>query len=149
MRMSLRALIIVPGVILFASCSGSSTDVPVDTPEEPEPFEVGVLDRSSIPPYPEELELKVSCYTASDGDFTAECPVLTRDDLTYWALSHIDNRLGMTILAFDEQGEMVGDWEHTGARYLWQITVDEVAETVTFWGQGAGTFEVSWDELEI
>lgn len=136
------------GLMLVAACSSDSGTAPEDDPEDIVPPEVGVLDRSLIPTYPEELELKLSCYDGPDGAFTQDCPVLMWDGITYWALSHNDNRSGMTILAFDTQQSLVGTWERTGARYIWQITVDEVAETVTFWGQGTGSFEVSWEDLQ-
>jgi len=117
--------------------------------EAPDTPSVGVRDRSLIPPYPAELELNLACFDGPSGAFVQECPVLEWGEVTYWALSHNDNRGGMTILAFDTEGDLVGTWERSGARYIWQITVDEVAETVTFWGQSNFSFSVTWEELEI
>jgi hypothetical protein len=68
---------------------------------------------------------------------------------TYWAYSHADNRLGMTVIAYDAAGTAVKQWEKQGARYLWEIAVDATARTVTFRGQSNNTITMGWDELRV
>jgi hypothetical protein len=53
----------------------------------------------------------------------------------------------MTIVAYNSAGNIVHQWYKEGARYIWQITVDEIAKTVTFWGQSNNKICMSWNEL--
>jgi len=72
-------------------------------------------------------------------------PVLEWGGNTYWALSHRDNRYGMTILAYDGQGRNVGRWEKLGARYVHSIKVEN--GRVEFMGQARKTISFSLKEL--
>jgi hypothetical protein len=84
--------------------------------------------------------LKVTCST---------CPVIKWGGYTYWAYSHRDNRVAMTIVAYDAAGKVVRKWYKTGARYVGRIGVDTAAKTVTFWGQADKTIVMKWDELRV
>ena len=55
----------------------------------------------------------------------------------------------MTLVAYDSGGNALETWERVGARYVWQITVDEAAETVTIWGQANRTLVFTWEELQF
>jgi phosphohistidine phosphatase SixA len=55
----------------------------------------------------------------------------------------------MTVVAYDSAGTPVRRWLKMGARYLWQITLDPQAETVTLWGQGNRKIEIEWAELRL
>lgn len=92
--------------------------------------------------------MRVSCNLGPDT-FTQNpmCPVLRFNGYTYWAYSYRDNRSSFGIVAYDDAGEIVTQWEATGARYMWQITVDSTAETVTFFGQANRTATLTWAEL--
>lgn len=94
--------------------------------------------------------LKMSCFDAGDT-FSSDgnCPVLKWKGISYWAFSHLDNRLGMTVVAFNEANEIVNQWEKTGARYLWKIEVDKLEEKITLFGQGDRTILFTWDELNL
>jgi uncharacterized repeat protein (TIGR01451 family) len=94
--------------------------------------------------------LKVVCLQGPDTlDPSDVYPVLSWGGYTYWALSHIDNRYAMTIVAYDSSGKIVKQWYEEGARYLWKIDVDDQAKTVTFWGQANNKIVMTWDELKL
>ncbi|KAG9223573.1 hypothetical protein CCMSSC00406_0009691 [Pleurotus cornucopiae] len=95
------------------------------------------------PPPPEGL--KYVCLSDPDKlDDSARYPVLILGKYEYWALSHIDNRYGMTVLAYDDQKDIAGRWTKTGARYVHHIEYDEGNQQVKFVGQAshAITFEL-------
>ena len=75
------------------------------------------------------------------------CPVLNYLGLTFWAFSYNDNRVSMGIVAYDSSGKVLKQWEKPGARYVYTITVDATARTVTFRGQSDAAVSMSWDEL--
>ncbi|MCP3099922.1 hypothetical protein LZ198_13685 [Myxococcus sp. K15C18031901] len=77
------------------------------------------------------------------------CPVVTANGMTYWALSYLDNRLGMAVVAYDANGNVVGLIEKTGARYVWDIAVDATTNTLVFKGQGGNTFTLKWTDLIV
>ena len=108
---------------------------------------VGAEPRANTPPIPPGLVQY--CNKGPDYDPSPICPVLLRNGYIYWAFSHNDNRMGMTVIAYDSHGNPVKRWEKAGARYLWQITVDPVGKTATFHGQANSTFSMSWDELYV
>ena len=94
--------------------------------------------------------LKLSCFDAGDS-FSSDgtCPVLKWKGFSYWAFSHVDNRLGMTLVAFNEANEIVEQWEKTGARYLWSIEIDKVEEKITLFGQGDLSIIFNWNEISL
>lgn len=63
------------------------------------------------------------------------------------ALSHIDNRYGMTILAYDGQGRIVRQWERMGARYI--VSIKLTRDKVEFIGQGGLGITFSLGDLRI
>ncbi len=75
------------------------------------------------------------------------CPVIRWLGRTYWAYSHADNRLAMTLVAYDQAGNVVKQLEKQGARYVWQITVNNSARTVTIAGQASNSISMTWEEL--
>ncbi|KAF9064864.1 Alpha/Beta hydrolase protein [Rhodocollybia butyracea] len=98
-------------------------------------------DANDQPPPPSDLK-----YTTNDGDWK-KYPVLEWGAHTYWALSHIDNRYGMTIVAYDKQGRIAGRWEKAGARYIHSIKMDR--ERVEFVGQGEYSITFALKDLKI
>lgn len=127
---------------------GAGTTAPAQTTAASEqPPIVESLPRASAPAQPSGLG--VNCLPTPDtAQQSPTCPVLRWLGLTYWAYSHNDNRLGMTIVAYDSAGIIVKQWERMGARYVWRIVVDATARTVTFWGQASNTILMTWDELK-
>lgn len=94
--------------------------------------------------------LQTACIQSADivGNMDT-CSVLRWKNYTYYAYSFIDNRMAMNIVAYNAQGTIVQQWEMPGAQFLYNITVDPVEQTVTFWGQKDSTIVVPWSTLMI
>jgi tetratricopeptide (TPR) repeat protein len=73
--------------------------------------------------------------------------VVKFNGLTYWAYSYIDNRFSLAIVAYDSSNNIIRQWEKSGARYLWKITVDSNNQTVVFHGQASNTIVMQWSDL--
>jgi len=106
---------------------------------------VGTATRS----YAYDGDLKVTCVAGPSSFTNITCPVLQWGGYTYWAYSYLSNGFGMAVIAYDCAGNRIQRWDLSPARYLWQITVDSVNQTVTFWGQGGDTNTVAWNTLKI
>jgi hypothetical protein len=92
--------------------------------------------------------LKLVALTSPDSlSSPSTYPVLTWCGYTFWALSYDDNRVEMAIVVYDLNRKMVFRFNKAGARYIWKITVNESAQTVTFWGQASHTIVMSWNDL--
>jgi hypothetical protein len=55
----------------------------------------------------------------------------------------------MSILGFDTSDRIVKQIEKQGARYIWQMTLDQTNETLTCFGQADNTITVSLAEIQI
>ncbi len=55
----------------------------------------------------------------------------------------------MTILAYDDQKEIVGRWARTGARYVHHIEYDEENQQVKFVGQASHAITFGVPELKV
>lgn len=75
------------------------------------------------------------------------CPVLAIGGFTLWPMSYIDNRVSFGMVMYNLQWEVVNQVEKPGARYIYQITTDENAQTVTFAGQANQAVTMSLDEI--
>jgi hypothetical protein len=131
--------------LIVGACSESPTN-----PFDEGPPLVQFVDASSNPMIPAELNLKVTCLTGPDTlESSPTCPVIKWGGYTYWAYSDGSNASSMTVIAYDAAGNALMEWERLGARYVWQITVDDVARTITVWGQASNTIAFSCDELRF
>lgn len=93
---------------------------------------------------------KVACMpNAVNGGASPTCPVLKYNGYTYWAWSDAQNGVAMAIVAYDSHGVAVKQWNRNGARYVWNVTVDDVVESVSFVGQSNATINLRWRELFI
>lgn len=87
------------------------------------------------------------------AELSPRSPVLRFAGCTYWVFSFADRREAMAIVAYTPGGVRRHCWVREGARNLWDITVDAVTRTVTFYGQRRqstrepGTITMGWDEL--
>lgn len=90
-----------------------------------------------------------SCVVSdTDTTGTSTCWVIQWRQWTYWALSNTDNRNAFLIVGVDAAGNLKSAGvERSGARYLWQATVDGAAMTVSYAGQG-GVVTLSWADLD-
>ena len=92
--------------------------------------------------------LKEAFFTGPDSLASSTTTNIVKfNGLTYWAYSYIDNRNSMAIVAYDSSNNIIKQWEKTGARYLWKITVDPKSQTVIFHGQASKTIVMKWSEL--
>ena len=92
--------------------------------------------------------MKVTCTPGpATGAMSPSCPVLQWNGYTYWAYSYGDNRNSLGIVAYDSAGKVAAQWEKTGVRYVYAISVDSTAKTVTFAGQADKKVSLSWAEL--
>lgn len=93
---------------------------------------------------------KVACMpNAVNGGASPTCPVLQYNGYTYWAWSDNQNAVAMAIVAYDANGVAVKQWNRNGARYIWNLTVDDVAQTASFIGQSNAQIVLSWSDLFI
>ncbi len=107
---------------------------------------VVIVPSNSYPAVPAELK-PTSTPGPDTGDSSPNYPVVQYGGLTYWPFSYIDNRISFGIVGYDSTGKVVRQFEKPGARYVWQITVETSAKTVTFWGQANQKVVVGWAEL--
>ena len=82
-------------------------------------------------------------------DSSDTCPIVNANGLNFWALSYIDNRVGMAIVAYDSSGNVVDLIEKTGARYIWDISLDATKETLSFHGQSNNMINLKWNDLTV
>lgn len=142
-RNTLFVALIAP---VLAACSDSSTG----PDDQPDPPRVSAIARAEIPEIPDEEGIGTACFNGPDSiqdGVSDDCPVVLWQGHAYWPLSYDDNRSSVGIAVFDEGGDFVEVIEAVGARYIWDVTVDEDEETVTFSGQDNRTVEVGWGLL--
>ena len=77
------------------------------------------------------------------------CPVLAIGAFTLWPMSYIDNRVSFGMVMYDPLWEIVQQVEKPGARYVYQITLNETdgSGSVTFSGQANQSVTMSLDEI--
>ena len=120
------------------------SSLPASAQETPE---VQIVPATAPGPMP--TGVGVFCTTGpTTGASSPTCPVVKFNNLTIWALRYNDNRMSMLIAAIDPSGKIIKQWEKAGARYNWQINIDETKDTVTFMGQ-SGSVTMTFDELDI
>ena len=87
----------------------------------------------------------------SSDSVSSTCPVVTYNGLAFWPFAYKDNRVSIGLVGYNQRGK-VSQQEIKGTRYVWKVTVDSTAQTVTFWGQeeGRGNPNVSipWSQLK-
>jgi len=119
----------------------------------PDPPRVSSRPKARGPAIPPGL-MYSSTYGPDSLHGNPNCPVLRFGDYTYWPYTSLRSD-GLGIVAYDCAGNAVRQWLREGARYVWEITVDQDAQTVDFHGQRLertgkpGKVTLSWDELWI
>ncbi|WP_148207033.1 hypothetical protein [Heliomicrobium modesticaldum] len=101
----------------------------------------------SHPPIPYGL-VEAAAWGPDTGASSPTNPVLQWGLHTYWVYNLVD-RYGIGIVAYDEAGNIVGQWEKTGVSHIWQITVEADTQRVVFWGQSNYRIVMRWHELFI
>jgi len=75
------------------------------------------------------------------------CPVLGIGSFTLWPFSYIDNRVSFGMVMYDPLWGITQQVEKPGARYIYQITLNEAGNSVTFTGQANQSVTMSLDEI--
>ena len=136
--------VLIASTLSMVGCSGSTTAAPTAPTGLTGTPSVTTAPWTAAPAHG--ADLKVSC-TTSAGASSDTCPVITWGGITFWAFSYVDNRGSLAIVAYNAAGTAVGTLDRPGTRYVAQITVDAVTQTVKLQGQGAATVSATWDEL--
>jgi hypothetical protein len=124
----------------------SSQTVQVTWAELIPPPVVAMVPSNSNPPVP--AGLKVACMVnGTDLHGSPACPVVQYEGITTWSYSFMDNRVGMALVSYDAENNVVRNVELDGARYVWQITVDPKAKTVTATGQANQSVTAPWTDV--
>ncbi len=140
-----------------------SSETPVILAEDPAKMKAAVLKRgedhlvpsaqitlekvsvSSHPPIPEGL--KATFMNADGKGSSTTCQVIKAGSLTCWAYSYRDNRRALGLVAYDEAGNVVKQWEKSGARYLSRIELYPEKRGIEFVGQADRKVTMKWDEI--
>lgn len=129
-------------LISAAALTGASAAQAQSAPQ------VAVVPANSNPPVP--TGLRVLCTpNPNTGAASATCPVIQYGGVTTWAYSFSDNRVSYGIVSYDASGKVLRNVEYPGARYVYNMTVDATAKTVSVWGQGNAKASVAWGDLPI
>jgi hypothetical protein len=104
------------------------------------------IPATGAPPPP--AGMKVTCLLGPDSlQSSPTCPVIQYQGLYTWAFSFIDNRVSYGIVTFDGQANLIKNTTRDGARYVYKMTVDPAAQTVSVWGQANAKVDVAWRDL--
>ncbi|WP_217994963.1 hypothetical protein [Methylogaea oryzae] len=90
---------------------------------------------------------KVTCTTGPDSAISPTCPVIEYEGVKFWPFSYVDNRYSLNVAGYDAANRLVSQQEVPGTRYVWKVTVDTAAQTVTFFGQSNTTATLPWSKL--
>ncbi|MCM3782535.1 hypothetical protein M3231_06090 [Neobacillus mesonae] len=121
-------------------------EIPYESPELQKVFLIAKAPVSTLPAIPSDLKA-VSLASPDTLEPKAIYPILKSDGYTYWPLSFIDNRVGMAVVAFDLNGNLAKRWDKNGARYIVDITVNSLSNSMIFRGQANQEFVMPWSEL--
>ena len=75
------------------------------------------------------------------------CPVLGIGSFTLWPMSYIDNRVSFGMVMYDAEWQPIAQVEKPGARYIYQVTLNDTGQSVTFTGQANQSVTMSLDEI--
>ncbi len=81
------------------------------------------------------------------GQPSPNCPAVKFKGNTTWAYSFINNRVAFGIVTYDPNNKVLANNTQNGSRYVYKITVDPSAKTVSFWGQGDAKVTLPWSAL--
>lgn len=110
------------------------------------PPQIEDIQASTHPPLPPATQ-QLCIPNPNTGARAPTCPVVMVNGYSVWAHSYLDNRIAMAISMYDPTGKLVKVWELPGARYVWQVAIDNQNQRVVFTGQGQGAVSIKWDEL--
>lgn len=108
--------------------------------------EIKQISTASAPKPP--ADMKVTCLISpTDLRMNPNCPVISYKGIEFWPFSYIDNRYSIGLVGY-QGGQIVKQFELKGTRYVYAITVDTAAKTVTILGQIPGNLAtLPWSSL--
>lgn len=102
----------------------------------------------TTPPGPIPEGMKVTALTGPDTlDPAPACPVLAIGSFVLWPMSYIDNRVSFGMVMYNPSNTVANQQEKPGARYVYQITLNDAEQTVTFSGQANQTVTMTLDDI--
>ncbi|MDB5456776.1 MAG: hypothetical protein JWP92_2361 [Caulobacter sp.] len=107
--------------------------------------QIVVVPADTHPTIPSGMQL--ACWGAPTPAPSSTCPVIQYGDITTWAFSFQDNRFAYGLVSYDAQGKVVRSVVRNGARYVYKMTTDPAAQTISIWGQGDAKVDVAWADL--
>ncbi len=63
-------------------------------------------------------------------------------------MSYSDNRLSVAVVTYDGD-DLIDYQEESGARYIYETSLDSDSETATFTGQSDNTVTIPWSDLRL
>jgi hypothetical protein len=114
-------------------------DLPQSAPQ------ITTLPAASAPPPPPGL--KTFCATGPGSQESTTCPVIQYHGYTTWIYSFLDNRSAYGVVSYNAQGQVVRNTTSNGARYIYKITSDPAARTLSLWGQADDKAVIAWSDL--
>lgn len=128
-----------------ALLAGAAIAVPATVQAQSTP-QIIQIPATGAPPPP--AGMKVTCLVGPDSlQSSPTCPVIQYQGLYTWAFSFIDNRVSYGIVTYDGQAKLIKNVTRDGARYVYKMTVDPAAKTVSVWGQANAKVDVAWADL--
>jgi hypothetical protein len=135
-----RALPALAGVFVVLAGSAAATAARAQhTPQ------IAIVPADSHPPIPSDMVL--ACWGGPETPPSSTCPVIQYGDITTWAYRFLDNRVAYGLVSYDAKGSVVRNVTRNGARYVYKMTSDPAARTISIWGQGDGKVVVPWSDL--
>lgn len=90
------------------------------------------------------------CFNDNKPTSGFECQTIVLQNLTYWPMHYIDNRMEFMLVGFTRKNYGVGKPKQVrvcGVRYVWKAEVDASKRRITFFGQGSSTVSIPWSLL--
>jgi hypothetical protein len=90
------------------------------------------------------------CFKDNKPTASVDCQTVELQNLTYWPMSYMDNRLEFLLVGVTRQNYGVGKPKLVrvcGIRYYWKAEVDNSKRQIRFFGQGDSTVTVPWSLL--
>jgi hypothetical protein len=100
------------------------------------------------PPIPERMKLG-AFFSGSNLNSASNTSVLNWGTHTYWVADYVDNRMGMCMLAYDENNRLVKQVSKNGARYMWRMTYDIASQNIVCTGQSGLAVKFGLSELRV
>jgi hypothetical protein len=115
--------------------------------EQPRTPQIKYDPIGEAPPPP--VGLQVACVSVpNDGAPSSKtCPVIYYQNYKTWIYSFDDNRTAFALVSFDSSGKVVQNITRNGARYVFDATSDDKAQTITIVGQAKQFVTINWTDL--